>query len=48
VSVAAATTFVVAPNSIRTFYLVSSNNSPTSSTLEWFLVTAVGGAEVVE
>jgi hypothetical protein len=48
VSVAPATTFVVAPNSVRTFYLVSSNNSPTSSTLEWFLVADVAGAEVVE
>jgi hypothetical protein len=48
VSITAATTFAVAANSYRTFHLVSSSNYPTSGVLEWFLVSDVAGAEVVE
>jgi hypothetical protein len=48
VSIAAATTFTVAANSMRMFHLVSSDNAPTSTTLEWFLVASTAGAEVVE
>lgn len=48
VSITAATTFAVAANSFRTFHLVSGSNSPTSYTLEWFLVSSTAGAEVVE
>lgn len=48
VSIAAATTFAVAADSFRTFHLVSGDNDPTSTTQEWFLVSDVAGAEVVE
>ncbi len=48
VSVAGGTTFAVAANSFRTFLLVSGDNDPTSTTKEWFLVAATGGAEVAE
>jgi hypothetical protein len=45
VSIAGATTFTVAANSVRSFLLAS---SVTNASPEWFLVADVAGAEVVE
>ena len=45
VSITAATTFAVAANSVRTFYMIS---QATNGGLEWFLVSDVAGAEVIE
>lgn len=45
VSIAGGTTFAVAANSARSFSLIAHT---TNGSLEWFLVGATGGAEVVE